>query len=79
MMNTDLTDVRRITFIDNASNFFPVLSPTGKRMVFDSNRLRGVDPINTSDLASSNHVQGNANARGASNTILREEVRHVIQ
>ncbi len=50
MMNTDLTDVRRITFIDNASNFFPVLCPTGKRMVFDSNRLRGDGPINTSDL-----------------------------
>jgi TolB protein len=50
MMNTDLTDVRRITFIDNASNYFPVLSPTGKRMVIDSNRLRGSGPINTSDL-----------------------------
>ena len=50
MMNTDLTDVQRITFTDNASDFFPVLSPTGKRMVFDSNRLRGDGPINTSDL-----------------------------
>ena len=50
MMNIDLTDVNRITFTDNASDFFPVLSPTGKRMVFDSNRLRGGGPINTSDL-----------------------------
>jgi TolB protein len=50
MMNTDLTDVERITFTENASDFFPVLSPTGKRMVFDSNRLRGLGPINTSDL-----------------------------
>jgi TolB protein len=50
MMNTDLSDVQRITFTDNASDFFPVLSPTGKRMVFDSNRFRGVGPINTSDL-----------------------------
>ena len=50
MMNTDLTDVERITFTDNAADFFPVLSPTGKRMVFDSNRLREAGPINTSDL-----------------------------
>jgi TolB protein len=50
MMNTDLTDVERITFTENASDFFPVLSPTGKRMVFDSNRFRGAGPINTSDL-----------------------------
>jgi TolB protein len=50
MMNTDLTGVQRITFTDNAADLFPVLSPTGKRMVFDSNRLRGSGPINTSDL-----------------------------
>jgi Tol biopolymer transport system component len=50
MMNTDLTAVQRITFTENAADFFPVLSPTGKRMVFDSNRLRGTGPINTSDL-----------------------------
>jgi Tol biopolymer transport system component len=50
MMNPDLTGEERITFTDNAANYFPVLSPTGKRMVFDSNRLRGVGPINTSDL-----------------------------
>jgi Tol biopolymer transport system component len=50
MMNTDLTGVQRITFTENAADFFPVLSPTGKRMVFDSNRLRGSGPINTSDL-----------------------------
>ena len=50
MMNPDLTGEERITFTDNAADFFPVLSPTGKRIVFDSNRLRGAGPINTSDL-----------------------------
>ena len=50
MMNPDLTGEERITFTENAANFFPTLSPTGKRMVFDSNRLRGTGPINTSDL-----------------------------
>ena len=50
MMNVDLTGEERITFTDNAANFFPKLSPTGKRMVFDSNRLRGSGRINTSDL-----------------------------
>jgi TolB protein len=50
MMNPDLTGEERITFTENAANFFPVLSPTGKRMVFDSNRLRGGGRINTSDL-----------------------------
>jgi Tol biopolymer transport system component len=29
---------------------FPALSPDGKKIVFDSNRLRGDGPINTSDL-----------------------------
>src|SRR5262245_12591029 len=38
MMNPDFTDIRRLTFTDSAANFFGVLSPTGKRIVFDSNR-----------------------------------------
>ena len=50
MMNPDLSGEERITFTENAADFFPVLSPTGKRIVFDSNRLRGAGPIHTSDL-----------------------------
>jgi Tol biopolymer transport system component len=50
VMNPDGTNVRRLT--DNLfADVFPVLSPSGKQIVFDSNRLRTADePANTSDL-----------------------------
>ena len=48
--NPDFSAEERITTTANAANFFPVLSPAGKRMVFDSNRLRGSGRLNTSDL-----------------------------
>src|SRR6188474_3251029 len=50
LMNGDGTNPRRIT--SNADgDGFPALSPDGKKIVFDSNRLRGAnDPLNTSDL-----------------------------
>jgi Tol biopolymer transport system component len=49
-MDPDGTNVRRLT--DNLfADAFPVLSPTGKQIVFDSNRLRTAsEPLNTSDL-----------------------------
>lgn len=50
LMDGDGTDVRRVT--ENADgDGFPALSPSGKKIVFDSNRLRAVgEPLNTSDL-----------------------------
>src|SRR5262249_41561024 len=47
---TQLTNVRRLT--DNSDgDAFAALSPDGKKIVFESNRLRaGGEPINTSDL-----------------------------
>lgn len=50
VMNGDGTNPRRLT--DNAQfDGFPSLSPDGKRIVFDSNRLRAEgEPINTSNL-----------------------------
>lgn len=50
MMAAAGTDVQRLT--RNAhSDHFPALSPDGRRIVFDSNRLRDPgEPINTSDL-----------------------------
>ena len=50
LMDGDGTDVRRITFNADGDGF-PSLSRDGKKMVFDSNRLRGDgEPLNTSDL-----------------------------
>jgi len=50
LMNADGTNRRRVTentFCDG----FPALSPDGKRIVFDSNRLRAEGaPLNTADL-----------------------------
>src|SRR6266545_5565210 len=49
LMNPDGTNARRVT--DNSDgDGFPSLSPDGKKIVFDSNRLRTVgDSLNTSD------------------------------
>ena len=48
---------RRVTFNDIYGDGFPALSPDGKgKIVFDSNRFRGVtDAANTSDLFLMNH------------------------
>jgi TolB protein len=50
LMDEDGTHARRVT--ENADgDGFPALSPDGKKMVFDSNRLRANgEPLNTSDL-----------------------------
>jgi TolB protein len=49
-MNPDGSDPQRIT-ANEVGDTFPVLSPDGKKMVFDSNRLRTEgESINTSDL-----------------------------
>ena len=49
LLDPDGTNPRQLT--DNqAADAFPTLSPNGKRIVFDSNRLRGAGPLNTSDL-----------------------------
>jgi Tol biopolymer transport system component len=50
LMNGDGTKPRRLT--ENADfDAFPSISPDGRRIVFDSNRLRtGSEPFNTSDL-----------------------------
>jgi len=50
LMNGDGTNVRRITHNTTAEGF-PALSPDGKRIVFESNRLRKEsDPINWASL-----------------------------
>jgi Tol biopolymer transport system component len=50
LMNGDGTDTQRLTENDYGDGFAS-LSPDGKRIVFDSNRLRSEDePLNTSDL-----------------------------
>lgn len=50
LMAPDGTNARRITFNGDGDGF-PSLSPDGKKIVFDSNRLRTVsEPLNTSDL-----------------------------
>jgi TolB protein len=50
LMNGDGTNVRRITHNTTGENF-PALSPDGKRIVFESNRLRKEsDPINWGSL-----------------------------
>lgn len=50
LMNPDGTNLRRLTE-NTVGDFFPGLSPDGKKIVFDSSRLRlPTDPRNTSDL-----------------------------
>ncbi len=50
LMAPDGTNARRLTFNGDGEGF-PSLSPDGKNIVFDSNRLRtGSEPLNTSDL-----------------------------
>jgi TolB protein len=50
LMDEDGTNLRRLTE-NTYSDGFPALSPDGRRIVFDSNRLRAEgDPFNTSDL-----------------------------
>jgi TolB protein len=49
LMDPDGTNVRQLTEIED--NGFAALSPDGKKIVFDSNRLRlPTEPLNTSDL-----------------------------
>jgi Tol biopolymer transport system component len=50
LMSPDGTNVQRLTDND-AGDSFASLSPDGKKIVFDSNRLRlSTEPLNTSDL-----------------------------
>jgi len=50
LMNQDGTNLRRLTE-NMVGDFFPALSPDGKKIVFDSTRLRlPTEPRNTSDL-----------------------------
>jgi TolB protein len=50
LMDGDGTNARRLTE-NTYSDGFPALSPDGRRIVFDSNRLRAEgEPLNTSDL-----------------------------
>jgi Tol biopolymer transport system component len=50
LMDADGTNPRRLTE-NSYSDGFPALSPDGRRIVFDSNRLRAEgEPFNTSDL-----------------------------
>jgi len=49
LIDPDGTNVRQLTEIED--NAFAALSPDGKKIVFDSNRLRlPTEPLNTSDL-----------------------------
>jgi hypothetical protein len=50
LLDIDFTNPRRLTYND-ASDIFPALSPDGKKIVFESGRLRQpTDPINVADL-----------------------------
>jgi TolB protein len=50
LMSSDGTNVQRLTNNDSG-DAFPALSPDGKKVIFDSNRLRlPTEPLNTSDL-----------------------------
>jgi TolB protein len=49
LMDADFKNQRRLT-VNNDGDAFAILSPDGKKIVFDSNRLRGTGPLNTSDL-----------------------------
>lgn len=50
LLNGDGTNPRRLTFNDVADGF-PQLSPDGKKVIFDTNRLRETtDPLNTSSV-----------------------------
>ncbi|HEY8227425.1 MAG TPA: hypothetical protein VIG25_19300 [Pyrinomonadaceae bacterium] len=50
LMDSDGTNVRRLTE-DKHGDCFPSISPDGRKIVFDSNRLRAEgEPLNTSDL-----------------------------
>jgi TolB protein len=50
LMSPDGTNVQRLTN-NNSGDAFPALSPDGKKIIFDSNRLRWpTEPLNTSDL-----------------------------
>ena len=50
LMSPDGTNVQRLTNNDSG-DAFPALSPDGKKVIFDSNRLRlPIEPLNTSDL-----------------------------
>jgi TolB protein len=50
LMSPDGTNVQRLTNNDSG-DAFPALSPDGKKVIFDSNRLRlPTEPLNTSDL-----------------------------
>lgn len=49
-MDPDGTNVRRVTVDGIYAELFPVLRPDGKKLAFDSNRLRtAAEPLNTSD------------------------------
>jgi probable HAF family extracellular repeat protein len=51
LMDPDGTNVRRVTVDGIYADFFPALRPDGRKVVFDSNRLRTAEePPNTSDL-----------------------------
>jgi TolB protein len=50
LMNADGTDARRITR-NSAADFFPSISPDGRQIVFETNRLRAAgEPQNVSDI-----------------------------
>src|SRR6185436_7163528 len=50
LMNENGSNIRRLTENKFADNF-PSLSPDGKKIIFESNRLRAAgEPLNTSDL-----------------------------
>ncbi len=72
LMNPDGSEPQRIT-VNQVQDSFPVLSPDGKKIVFDSNRLRAeLDPINlvslfvmASDGMEQTHLTGGSSASWA--------------